>query len=237
VRALLATVPSAGEMEALLEPGEAPSVALWQQILSCEVAAPCQAARDAAVGRAVLAILHQAGRQATPELPGLLEAVFLRSPPCLPPQAEALALGCLALAPPAQAVQTLGALAAFLSHRAGLSTRLVPLVTSLLRGLLPSLGSLAEVWALHSVLGLIARRDRADWAPVVPVLLADLLQQLPRLPADQRAAVTLALLPLLPALDRHHMDLLSSSLSPASNELFKQLLADYQANHKFRGKV
>jgi hypothetical protein len=33
------------------------------------------------------------------------------------------------------------------------------------------------------------------------------------------------------------MDLLASSLSPASNKLFEQLLADYQTNHKFRGKV
>jgi hypothetical protein len=31
------------------------------------------------------------------------------------------------------------------------------------------------VRALHSVIGLIARRDRTDWAPVVPVLLADML--------------------------------------------------------------
>jgi hypothetical protein len=65
---------------------------------------------------------------------------------------------------------------------------------------------------------------------VVPVLLADRLQQLPRLSADVRTALTLALLPLLPALDRHHMDLLASSLSHASNEL-------YQTNFKFRGKI
>ena len=80
-------------------------------------------------------------------------------------------------------------------------------------------------------------RQRDHWGPVAATLMADLLAHMSKLEPSFRAVLTSALMPLLPFLGKHDMELLSSSLDPATNELFKQLLTNYNSNHKFRGKV
>jgi len=67
--------------------------------------------------------------------------------------------------------------------------------------------------------------------------MSDLLAHMSNLVPSSRAVLTSALMPVLPFLDKHDMETLSASLDPATNELFKQLLTNYNSNHKFRGKV
>merc|ERR1712105_192409 len=100
----------------------------------------------------------------------------------------------------------------------------------------PSSTSKEELQALTRVLGLVSRQ-RDHWGPVAATLTADLLAHMTMLELSSRAVLTSGLMPLLPFLDKHDMELLSSSLDPATNELFKQLLTNYNSNHKFRGKV
>ena len=236
VRALLASTSDPGTLRQLLGAGS-PRPAMLVEVLQAEVAEACLPERAKGVTAALAEVLEEVGRGGgeVEEVPRLLEVLYSR-PALVAPQLEALGLSCLALLPPSSALPALAALTAFLAHRSSLSTQVVPLVVAVVRRLLPAVTSAAAGHALGRALGLLPRH-RADWAPALPALLADLLAHLPALQPEPRAALAAALLPLLPALDRHGKELLSASLAPAANEVFKQLLESFASQHKFRGKV
>ena len=94
----------------------------------------------------------------------------------------------------------------------------------------------AEGAGLARVLGLMCRH-KADYSPVLPFLVADLVTLLQTLPVEQRGLVTTALYPLLDLMEKHSFSYLSANLSPSANELFKVLLDNYNSSHRFRGKV
>ena len=231
--------PDLLERMLVLVEGEAPNIALWTEVLRAEVADECKDSKNKSVEAALVVILRESGRSDTKVdlglLPPLLDALF-SAPPCISSQMETLALACLALVPLVKAASSLSTLSLFLSHRTGLSNQTIPLVLALLRHLLPSTTSNEDLQALAGVLGLVSRQ-RDHWGPVAATLTADLLTHMSNLAPSSRALLTSALMPLLPFLDKHDMELLSSSLDPATNELFKQLLTNYNSNHKFRGKV
>ena len=241
VSSLLASTSNSGVLERMLVlvEGELPNVSLWTEVLKAEVSEECKDAKNKSVESALVVILREAGRQDTKVdlslLPQLLDALF-SGPPCISSQMETLALACLALVPLANASSCLATLSLFLSHRTGLSNQTIPVVLALLRHLLPSTTSNEDLQALAGVLGLISRQ-RDHWVPVAANLIADLLIHMSNLAPSSRAVLTSSLMPLIPFLDKHDLELLSSSLDPATNELFKQLLTNYNSNHKFRGKV
>merc|ERR1712037_832668 len=241
VASLLASTSNPDVLESMLVSveGEVPNVSLWTEVLRAEVSDNCKDAKNKSVEAALVVILREAGRSDTKVdlclLPPLLDALF-SAPPCISSQMETLALACLALVPLANASSSLATLSLFLSHRTGLSNQTIPVVLALLGHLLPSTMSNVELQALAGVLGLVSRQ-RDHWGPVAATLTADLLAHMSKLEPSFRAVLTSALMPLLPFLDKHDMELLSSSLDPATNELFKQLLTNYNSNHKFRGKV
>jgi len=241
VSSLLASTSNPDVLERMLVSveGEVPNVALWTEVLRAEVADECKDSKNKRVEAALVVILREAGRSETKVdlglLPPLLDALF-SAPPCISSQMETLALACLALVPLVNAASSLATLSLFLSHRTGLSNQTIPVVLALLRHLLPSTTSNEDLQALAGVLGLVSRQ-RDHWGPVAATLTADLLTHMSNLAPSSRAVLTSALMPLLPFLDKHDMELLSSSLDPATNELFKQLLTNYNSNHKFRGKV
>ena len=241
VAALLASA-SCRELEELLSLPEhhgALDLRLWGEVVKCQLDSSCSEARNRGVEVAVLVVLQQAGEEDYSQghlLPGFIESLLSCSPPCLPPQLEALCLGCLSLAPLTSATSSLSCLTTFLSCRSSLSTRCIPLISSLLRHLLPSLTSLPALRSLHSLLGLFSRHP-ADWASVTPDLVADLLQPLLSLEPSCRAALTTAILPLLPHLDKHGREYLAAHLPPATNEVFRHLLDTYNTHHKFKGRV
>ena len=227
-----------GSMLLLVE-DQVPNVALWTEVLRADVSEECKDPKNRSVEAALVVILREAGRSDTKVdlnlLPLLLEAIF-SAPPCISSQLETLALACLALVPVTNTSTCLAILSLFLSHRTGLSNQTIPLLLALLRHLLPSTTSNEGLQALAGVLGLISRQ-RDHWGPVAATLTADLLIHMSNLVPSSRAVLTSALMPLFPSLDKHDMELLSASLDPATNELFKQLLTNYNSNHKFRGKV
>merc|ERR1719341_2729569 len=223
----------------VLVEGEVPNVSLWTEVLRAEVSDHCKDAKNKSVEAALVVILREAGRSDTKVdlclLPPLLGALF-SAPPCISSQMETLALACLALVPLDNASSSLATLSLFLSHRTGLSNQTIPVVLALLRHLLPSTTTNEDLQALAGVLGLISRQ-RDHWGPVSATLTADLLIHMSSLAPSSRAVLTSSLMPIIPFLDKHDMELLSSSLDPATNELFKQLLTNYNSNHKFRSKV
>jgi len=241
VVSLLASTSNPDVLESMLMlvEGEAPNVSLWTEVLRAEVSDTCKDAKNKSVEAALVVILREAGRSDTKVdlclLPPLLDALF-SAPPCISSQMETLALACLALVPLVNTTPSLATLSLFLSHRTGLSNQTIPVVLALLRHLLPSTTSNEELQALAGVLGLVSRQ-RDHWGSVSATLTADLLAHMSKLEPSSRAVLTSALMPLLPFLDKHDMELLSSSLDPATNELFKQLLTNYNSNHKFKGKI
>ena len=219
---------------------ETPNISLWTEVLEAEVSDECKHVKNKKVEAAVASIMREAGKTGSKldlsTLPQLLDALF-SSPPCISSQMETLALACLALIPITSSVSpSYATLSHFLSHRSGLSNQTIPLVMALVRHLLPSTTSTEDLQALGGVLGLISRQ-RDHWGPVTATLMADLLAHMSNLVPSSRAVLTSALMPVLPFLDKHDMETLSASLDPATNELFKQLLTNYNSNHKFRGKV
>ena len=96
--------------------------------------------------------------------------------------------------------------------------------------------SLEILSKLQKVLGLLPRQ-KTDYAPVISYIIADLLQSLHSLPPKDRGLLTTAIYPLLDMLEKHNLAFLSSNLPPASNELFKLILSNYNTSHKFKGKV
>ena len=65
----------------------------------------------------------------------------------------------------------------------------------------------------------------------------DLLHLLHSLPQRNRGILTTSIYPLLDLLEKHSLAFLSSNLPPATNELFKLILNNYNSTHKFKGKV
>merc|ERR1712126_386361 len=170
-------------------------------------------------------------------LPELLMSIFTSSP-CVSHQMEVTCLGCLVTLPHHLAPESLQALTAFISHRPNLSLSVIPITFSIIRKFTsgPSAPDLATLQALQKVLGLFSRH-KADYSPVLPFLIADLLTLLQSLPFDKRGILTTSLYPLLDMLEKHSFSYLSSNLSPSTNELFKVILGTYNSSHKFKGKV
>ena len=124
-----------------------------------------------------------------------------------------------------------------MSHRPHLSLSVIPTIFSIIRRSISTLPlSFDTLQCLQKVLGLFSRH-KADYAPVLPFLMADLLTLLQSLPVEQRGYLTTALFPLLDMLEKHAFTFLSANLDPSVNELFKVLLENYNARHKFKGKV
>ena len=170
-------------------------------------------------------------------LTSLLTTVFTSSPPCVSHILEGSCLGLLSLYPPDLAHQPLDVLSSFMSHRPHLSVSVIPTIFSIIRRSIsaPPL-SFDTLQCLQKVLGLFSRH-KTDYAPVLSFLMADLLTLLQSLPVDQRGHLTTALFPLLDMLEKHAFTFLSANLDPSVNELFKVLLENYNARHKFKGKV
>jgi len=170
-------------------------------------------------------------------LTSLLTTVFTSSPPCTSHLLEVSCLGLLSLYPPDLAHQPLDVLSSFMSHRPHLSVSVIPTIFSIIRRSIsaPPL-SFDTLQCLQKVLGLFSRH-KADYAPVLSFLMADLLTLLQSLPVEQRGHLTTALFPLLDMLEKHSFTFLSANLDPSVNELFKVLLENYNARHKFKGKV
>ena len=171
-------------------------------------------------------------------LPELLMSIFTSSPPCVSHQMEVSCLGCLVTLPQHLAPKSLQTLSAFISHRPNLSLSVIPITFSIIRKFISGSSSpdLPTLQALQKVLGLFSRH-KADYSPVLPFLIADLLTLLQSLPFDKRGILTTSLYPLLDMLEKHSFSYLSSNLSPSTNELFKAILETYNSSHKFKGKV
>ena len=164
-------------------------------------------------------------------------SIFTSSPPCVSHQMEVSCLGCLVTLPQHLAPKSLQTLSAFISHRPNLSLSVIPITFSIIRKFISgSSPDLPTLQALQKVLGLFSRH-KADYSPVLPFLLADLLTLLQSLPFDKRGILTTSLYPLLDMLEKHSFSYLSSNLSPSTNELFKAILETYNSSHKFKGKV
>eukprot|EP00092_Neocalanus_flemingeri_P026486 GFUD01028708.1.p1 GENE.GFUD01028708.1~~GFUD01028708.1.p1 ORF type:complete len:1182 (+),score=227.13 GFUD01028708.1:55-3600(+) len=212
---------------------------LWETIISSEVIESSSVAKKAGIEQAVTKIcklLRTPDYAQLDRLPAFLNSVFSSSPPCVSTQLEIVCLGSLLFAPKESAPSSLTSLSTFLSHRGTLSTRTIPITTSLIRHFISPPPSIPTLQALQKVLGLFSRH-KADYSSVLPYLLADLLHLLSSLPPQSKSILTTSLYPLLDMLDKHSFEYLSSNLPPATNENFKQTLAIYNASHKFKGKV
>jgi len=210
---------------------------LWDRILRYPVNETNLPVKKAAVEKALAAIINmvQDGLLDNPEaVLGLFSSLFSSSP-CVSPNVEALCLGCLVFLPKDMTPELLQVIATFLSHRTGLSTKTIPLVTALIRHCMSSDGSLPTIHALQNVLGLFSR-NKADWSSVAPYLLSDLLLVYPTLQPSLKPALMSCLLPLLDSLDKHNTDYLAANLPVAAGELFKHAVVTH-TNHKFKGKV
>jgi hypothetical protein len=210
---------------------------LWDRILRYPVDETYFPAKKAAVERALAAIINmvQEGLVDNPKaVLGLFGSLFSSSP-CVSSSLEALCLGCLVFLPKEMAPELLQVIATFLSHRTGLSTKTIPLVTALIRHCISSDGSLPTLHSLQNVLGLFSR-NKADWSSVAPYLLSDLLLVYPTLQPSLKPALMSSLLPLLDSLDKHNTDYLAANLPVAAGELFKHAVVTH-TNHKFKGKV
>jgi len=227
-------------MLSLLPDKELLSLDLWTRIIQCPLDLKSTAVKKKATDKAVRAIMLQARNEtlSCPELlPSFLTSIFSSSPPCVTPGLETLCLSCLVFLPQEMAPVCLKTVATFLSQRSTLSTRSIPLITSLVRHFMsPKTVSLDTIHSLQSLLGLFSR-NKADWSSVIPYLLADLLNLHPKLPANLKSALTAAILPLVDSLDKHGSEYLSANLPVVTGELFKHVLSTHTTQHKFKGKV
>ena len=170
-------------------------------------------------------------------LPELLTAVFINSQPVVHHKIEVMCLGCLHHLPLDLGDKALMCLASYISNHSTRSLSTIPITFSLIRHFISSSSvSKKMLEALQKVLWLVTRH-KADYAPVLPHLLPDLLTFLQSLPLDQRGLLTTSLYKLLDMLDPCYLTYISSNLSPSTNELFKILLQNYESGHKFKGKA
>jgi len=170
------------------------------------------------------------------KLPGFLNSIFSCSPPCITTQLEIVCLGTLFTIPLELAPASLNSLSSFLSHRGTLSTRTIPITCLLIRHFISKPPSTPTLLSLQKVLGLFSRH-KADYASILPYMLADLLHLLTTVHVQDRNVITTSLYPLLDLLEKHSFDYLASSLPPATNEIFKTVLEHYNNHHKFKGKI
>ena len=211
---------------------EATSLPMWSDVIKCSVSSDCAIIKKDAVEVAVGKIVSDPKTSEDSHLSSLLTTIFTSSPPCVSPQLEVACLGCLVRCP-----RPLPALASFLSHRPQLSLSVIPVTFSTVRRSISAPGVTTDtLQGLARVLGLMCRH-KADYSPVLPFLVADLVTLLQALPVEQRGLVTTALYPLLDLMEKHSFSYLSANLSPSANELFKVLLDNYNSSHRFRGKV
>lgn len=212
---------------------------LWESIISSEVLESSLDAKKVGIEQAVTRIcklLRTADYPQLDKLPSFLSSIFCSSPPCVSAQLEIVCLGSLLFVPHEAAAASVASLCSFLSHRGTLSTRTIPITTSLIRHFISQPPSIPTLHSLQKVLGLFSRH-KADYSSVLPYLMADLLHLLSSLPPQSKSILTTSLYPLLDMLDKHSFEYLSSNLPPATNEIFKHILTVYNTNHKFKGKV
>merc|ERR550534_1077990 len=212
---------------------------LVRSLINIEVSPEAASVKKAALEHAIGNICKSSHNHEANLAPmtSLLTTVFTSSPPCISHQLEVSCLGLLSLYPPDVAHQPLEVLTSFMSHRPHLSLSVIPTIFSIIRRSIvsPPL-SFDTLQCLQKVLGLFSRY-KTDYAPVLPFLMADLLTLLQTLPVEKRGYLTTALFPLLDMLEKHAFTFLSANLDPSVNELFKVLLENYNARHKFKGKV
>ena len=207
---------------------------LWTQIIQSEVDESCVTIKRTWVEKAVRRICSDSPNLEQGQLSHFFKTLFTSSPPCVSQHVEISCLGCLHLLPPHLLS---GPLSVFISHRATLSTKVIPIISSIIRqSLSQSSVTLETLNKLQKVLGLLPRQ-KADYAPVISYVLADLLHFLHSLPTKDRGLLTIPIYPLLDLLEKHNLAFLSANLPPATNELFKLILNNYQTSHKFKGKV
>eukprot|EP00090_Calanus_glacialis_P023825 TRINITY_DN3695_c0_g1_i1.p1 TRINITY_DN3695_c0_g1~~TRINITY_DN3695_c0_g1_i1.p1 ORF type:complete len:1178 (+),score=297.53 TRINITY_DN3695_c0_g1_i1:54-3587(+) len=214
-------------------------LSIWKCIISSEVTEDCMNAKKAAVEEAVAAACKQARAvdyEQLDKLPEFFTVIFSSSPPCVSTQLEIVCLGSLLSSSTESASSSLSALSTFLSHRGTLSTRTIPITTLIIRNCISPSPSVLTLHALQKVLGLFSRH-KADYSSVLPHLVADILHLMSSSSPQSKTILTTSLHPLLDMLDKHSFEYLSSNLAPATNEIFKRLLTNYNSSHKFKGKV
>ncbi len=83
------------------------------------------------------------------------------------------------------------------------------------------------------------RHAKADFARVSPYLVSDVVSCLcaRALHSPVREALIDAVRKLLDLCDKHSVDFLFATLSEAAREVFRKLLQEYNAFHKYKGKV
>jgi len=234
-----AAAPELEEMLRVLLEKDLLNLQLWQSIISSEVPQTSMEAKKVGIEQAVAKICKLVPTEnfsQIEDLPAFLNSVFSSSPPCVSTQLEVVCLGSLFFTSSSSAPACLSSLGSFLSHRGTLSTRTIPITTSLIRHFISPTPSTQTLLALQKVLGLFSRH-KADYSSVLPYLMADLLHLLSSLPPQSKSILTTSIYPLFDMLDKHSFEYLSSNLPPATNEIFKHTLTNYNANHKFKGKV
>jgi len=210
---------------------------LWSSIIRAEVETECLEIKKAGLEEAIGNICIYNDSDVNPsQSVELLSSIFTSSPPCVSHQLEVACLDLVSCLTQHNGHQAMSVLSLFLSHRPNLSLSVIPITFSIIRKVLTSAPTSDTLQSLQKVLGLFSRH-KADYAPVIPSLLVDLLFYLQSLSLDMRGLLTTSLYPLLEMLEKHSLNYISSNLSPASNELFKVLLENYQATQKFKGKV
>ena len=210
---------------------------LWIQIIHADVAETCVGLKRDSVEKAVWKICSDLNTADPSHVSDLFRTIFSSSPPCVSQQLEISCLGRLYLLPPNLASESLSSLSVFMSHRSKLSTRVIPLILSIIRHIVTqSPATVDTLQSLQKVLGLLSRH-KTDYAPVISFLLADLLNMVQSLAPRDRGIITSSIYPLLDCLEKHNLTYLSTNLPPATTELFKLLLGQYNANNKFKGKV
>ena len=209
---------------------------LWTQIILADVDESCGALKKDGVEAAVGKICSNLHNSDPGQIFDFLRAIFSSSPPCVSQHVEISCLGSLHLLPPSLAPQSLSCLSVFISQRSSLSTRIIPLIFSIIRGCMTSPVNVETLQSLQKVLGLFSRQ-KTDYAPVICYLLADLLHMLHSLQPRDRGLITNSIYPLLDLVEKHNLAFLSSSLPPATTELFKHLLAQYNTTQRFKGKI
>ena len=233
----LLTTATAQEFETMmtyLAENDFGAIKLWIQIIQSEVDENFVTIKRFWIEKAVRKFCSEIPNTEYGLLSDFFKTIFTSSPPCVSQHVEISCLGCLHLLPPHLLPDPLSA---FISHRSNLSSKVIPIISSLIRQS-TSEGSVSveTLNRLQKVLGLLPRQ-KTDYAPVISYIIADLLHFMHSLPTKDRGLVTIPIYPLLDMLEKHNLAFLSSNLPPASNELFKLILNNYNSSHKFKGKV
>ena len=236
LRALLKTA-TAKELESMMQflsEKNLVTIKPWIQIIQSEVDESCVTIKRFWVEKAVRRICSDIPNLEHGQLSNFFKTIFTSSPPCISQHAEISCLGCLQLLPPHLLS---GPLSVFISHRSNLSTKVIPIISSIIRQSISQCSvTVEEMNRLQKVLGLLPRH-KTDYVPVISYVIADLLHFLHSLPTKDRGLLTIPIYPLLDLLEKHSLAFLSSNLPPATNELFKLIFSHYNISHKFKGKV